>query len=81
MKKIVKVDLKVLYPEYTGGCNVEPGLDFIKKKFLDTNKNQSKKVFVHVTCATDTNNIKVVFDAAREIIISQNLERLGFGQL
>jgi len=34
-----------------------------------------------VTCATDTENVKVVFDAAKEIIISQNLERLGFGTL
>lgn len=26
-------------------------------------------------------HVEVVFDAAKEIIISQNLERLGFGQL
>jgi len=80
-EKIKKVDLKVLFPDYTDGCNAEKALEYIKNKFMSLNRNQSKKIFVNVTCATDTENVKLVFDAAKEIIISQNLERLGFGQL
>ena len=62
-----------------GGNDFEKGVEFIKSKFFELNRNEKKKIFAHVTCATDTQNIKVVFEDAKEIIISQNLERLGFG--
>jgi len=73
--------LKVLFDDYEGGLNEKAALDYIQEKFVSLNRNPSKKIFVHMTCATDTEHVKVVFDAAKEIIISQNLERLGFGQL
>jgi len=79
--KIQKVDLKVLFDDYAGGCNEKNALEYIQSKFVSMNRNGTKKIFVHTTCATDTEHVKVVFDAAKEIIISQNLERLGFGQL
>jgi len=80
-EKIKSVNLTCLFPEYEGGLNEEPARLYIQTKFVSLNRNSNKKIFVHVTCATDTENVKVVFDAAKEIIISQNLERLGFGQL
>jgi len=80
-EKIVNVDLKVLFEEYEGGCNEKAALEYIQDKFVGLNRNSNKKLFSHITCATDTQQVKVVFDAAKEIIISQNLERLGFGQL
>ena len=80
-EKIKKVDLKVLFPEYAGGNDYEKGVEYITQKFIALNNNASKKIFVQVTCATDTDNVRLVFDAAKEIIISQNLERLGFGTL
>jgi len=80
-EKIKTVDLKVLFEDYQGGCNEKEALDYIQDRFVTLNKNGNKKIFVHTTCATDTEHVKVVFDAAKEIIISQNLERLGFGQL
>jgi len=79
--KIARVSLKVLFDDYTGGNVFEEGTRFIQEKFAALNRNPNKKIFAHVTCATDTENVKVVFDAAKEIIISQNLERLGFGTL
>jgi len=80
-EKIAKVNLKILFPQYEGGNNFEEGHKFIQDKFMVLNRNANKKIFAHVTCATDTENVKIVFDAAKEIIISQNLERLGFGTL
>jgi len=80
-EKIAKVDLKILFTDYEGGNDYDKGLKYIQDKFANLNKNPNKKIFAHVTCATDTENVKVVFDAAKEIIISQNLERLGFGTL
>lgn len=34
--------------------------------------------FIHVTCATDTNNMEFVLDATRTIIMTDNLRRSGF---
>jgi len=79
--KIKKVDLKVLFPDYNGGADVDAAVKFITEQFIALLRNERKKVFPHTTCATDTENVRVVFEAAKEIIISQNLERLGFGAM
>jgi GTPase SAR1 family protein len=80
-EKIKKVSLTTLFPDYSGGDDPAAGIEYIKLQFFALNRNEKKKIFAHVTCATDTQNVKVVFDDAKEIIISQNLERLGFGPL
>jgi len=79
--KIKNVSISVLFEDFEGECTEERALHYIQEKFVNLNKNTNKKIFVHTTEATDTQNVRVVFDAAKEIIISQNLERLGFGQL
>jgi len=80
-QKIQEIDLSVLWPDYKGGCSYEKALEWITQEFVNANQNPNKKIFPHVTTAVDTENVKVVFDAAKEIIISQNLERLGFGPI
>jgi len=80
-EKISKVDLNVLFEDYKGGRNYDNGIEFLEEKFHSLNRQQGKKLFVHVTTATDTENIKVVFNAAKEIIVSQSLATIGFGDL
>jgi hypothetical protein len=36
-----------------------------------------KQVYVHKTCATDTVNIRIVFKAVKEIIVSAYLKGMG----
>ncbi|VDN28683.1 unnamed protein product [Gongylonema pulchrum] len=36
-----------------------------------------KEIYTHFTCATDTNNIRFVFDAVTDIIIKENLRQCG----
>jgi guanine nucleotide-binding protein G(i) subunit alpha len=38
----------------------------------------SRQIYHHVTCATDTKNVKVVFDACKDIILRANLAASGF---
>lgn len=78
-EKIKKVDLKVCFPEYNGGCNVDNATNFIKDKFLQQNDNPKKHIYIHLTCATDTNNIQVVFAAAKDIILHHILDESGLG--
>lgn len=50
---------------------------YIEKLFKNRNK-QKKEIFIHWTCATNTDNIEVVFNCAKDIILQKNLEVLGF---
>jgi len=81
-EKIQNVDLNVLFEDYTGGCSYDNAIAFLRNIFIQVVKQSpSKKLFVKETCATDTENVRVVFTAAKEIIIAQNLARLGFPNL
>ena len=60
-EKIKQLDMKCCFDDYTGGCNFDNGVEFLKKKFTSLNRNLNKIIYVHVTCATDTENIKFVF--------------------
>jgi len=44
------------------------------------NKEKAKKrIYTHVTCATDKDNVHKVFDNVRDIVIRQSLEAAGLG--
>lgn len=77
-EKIKKAPLKVCFDDYNGGDDWEIAADFIGQKFLEQNKQKNKEVFIHVTCATDTSNVKFVFDAVKNIILQQALAASGF---
>jgi guanine nucleotide-binding protein G(i) subunit alpha len=53
------------------------GLDFFLKQFLAKNKSATRKVYHHVTCATDTSNVKIVLNACKDIILKENLKDIG----
>jgi len=76
-EKIKKIDLKVAFPEYTGGCDFDNAFKFIQKKFLEVAENTKKHIYTHLTCATDTDNINVVFSAVQDIILRGTLEGVG----
>lgn len=38
---------------------------------------QSKSIYTHITCATDTHNVTVVFSAVKDIILRKNLGKVG----
>ncbi|KAJ5075266.1 guanine nucleotide-binding protein g(o) subunit alpha [Anaeramoeba ignava] len=75
-EKISKVDLTVCWPEYDGGLNYNNATEFIKNKFLETGTIKSKKaqrqIITHFTCATDTDNIKNVFDSIQNTVVTSN---------
>ncbi|KAM3832531.1 guanine nucleotide-binding protein G(t) subunit alpha-3 [Vipera latastei] len=78
-EKIAKVQLRVCFPEYDGPNTFEEAGNYIKKQFLDLNiRKEDKEIYAHMTCATDTQNIKFVFDAVTDIIIKENLKDCGF---
>ncbi|XP_077372577.1 guanine nucleotide-binding protein G(o) subunit alpha-like [Festucalex cinctus] len=75
--KINKSPLSICFPEYTGPNTYEEGISFITSQFNSKNKSSTKEVYSHVTCATDTNNVQFVFNAATDVIIADSLRRSG----
>lgn len=77
-EKITKVHLSICFPEYSGPNTFEDAGNYIKNQFLDLNlRKEDKEIYSHMTCATDTQNVKFVFDAVTDIIIKENLKDCG----
>uniref|UniRef100_A0A915HJD4 Guanine nucleotide-binding protein G(I) subunit alpha n=1 Tax=Romanomermis culicivorax TaxID=13658 RepID=A0A915HJD4_ROMCU len=78
-EKIKKSPLKICFSDYTGSNIYEEAAAFIQMKFENLNKRRDgqKEIYTHFTCATDTNNIRFVFDAVTDIIIKDNLRQCG----
>lgn len=80
-KKIVKKDISTVseWSDYAGHPHdYDDGIKYFLQKFLQKNQQKSKNIYTHVTCATDTENVKVVIDASKDIILRFNLEASGF---
>ncbi|XP_058810055.1 G protein alpha i subunit-like [Phymastichus coffea] len=77
-EKIKKSPLTICFPEYTGPNTFEACASYIQMKFENLNKlKEQKQMYSHLTCATDTDNIKFVFDAVTDVIIQNNLSSCG----
>jgi hypothetical protein len=59
--------------------NLEAGVQYFLDKFMSKNKSGSeRKIYHHVTCATDTGNVRVVFDSCKDTVLRQNIKNSGF---
>ncbi|KAJ3446713.1 guanine nucleotide-binding protein g(o) subunit alpha [Anaeramoeba flamelloides] len=76
--KIKSEDLSQCFPDYEGGNDPDEAKKFIKLKFLEAGENESRNIFCHYTCATDTRNIENVFDAVNVSIIENTLKTGGY---
>mmetsp|Transcript_23723 Transcript_23723/g.37215 ORF Transcript_23723/g.37215 Transcript_23723/m.37215 type:complete len:422 (+) Transcript_23723:177-1442(+) len=81
-EKIMYSDIAAQRPfsDYAGPAkDFDHGVLYFIQKFkdclIDDEFNDS---FIHVTCATDTNNMEFVLDSTRTIIMTDNLKRSGF---
>jgi len=76
-RKIVRVPLTVCFPDYSGANTYEEASQYIEDQFLGLNDNPKKLIYTHKTCATDTDNITVVFRAVQDIILNGILDKMG----
>jgi len=75
-EKIKTIDLRLCFPDYSGSSE-ESALQFITQKFLHLNRNIDRQIFSHVTCATDTQNIKIVMAGVRISIMKRAIQSVG----
>jgi len=76
-EKITRVPLARYFPDYTGGDNFTKAAEYMQIQFESKNRNKDKRIYSHVTCATDTGNIRAVFDAVKDIVIKKSLQAAG----
>ncbi|CAH8444109.1 unnamed protein product [Schistosoma guineensis] len=76
-QKIYHSPLTICFPEYIGGNNYQEAGLYIQTKFEALNRQTTKEIYTHFTCATDTTNIQFVFDAVTDVIIRRNLKLDG----
>ena len=52
--------------------------NYIRERFLALNHaGEKKEIYTHFTCATDTGNMRFVFDAVTDVIIRRHLRAVG----
>ncbi|BGP36808.1 Guanine nucleotide-binding protein alpha-2 subunit [Rhodotorula kratochvilovae] len=74
--KVVKVPLERYFPEYEGGPEVNKAAKYILWRFTQLNR-QRLSIYPHLTQATDTSNIRLVFAAVKETLLQNALRDSG----
>lgn len=57
--------------------DAESAKKFIERLYIQLHQNSHKALYTHFTCATDTENIRVVFKAVKDTLFQENLERFN----
>jgi GTPase SAR1 family protein len=77
-KKIEISPLKEHFPNYTGSPGFEDSAKFITDMFLKNRASSHKgEIYVHYTCATDTDNVHKVFESTKDIFIQGKIRDEG----
>ncbi|XP_034266086.1 guanine nucleotide-binding protein subunit alpha-14-like isoform X3 [Pantherophis guttatus] len=75
-EKIMHSHLINYFPQFRGPKqDVKAAGDFILQLYKD--QNSDKDIYAHFTCATDTENIRFVFAAVKDTILTRNLKEFN----
>jgi GTPase SAR1 family protein len=77
-KKIKKTPLTVCFADYKGANDYKPTSQYIRNQFVGMKLKRKRKIYPHITCATDTNNVKRVFESVKDFMVSRILSDVGF---
>jgi len=76
-EKIKRVPITTCFKDYRGQNTFEAASTFIQRQFEAKNKSPTKQIYTHITCATDTDNMRHVITAVKDILIRKNLQEGG----
>lgn len=81
-EKIKKKNIRDVpsFSDYSGADkDAAAGIAYFLNKFMSKNKGGAdKQIYHHVTCATDTSNVRIVFDSCKDTVLRQNIQNSGF---
>ena len=74
------IKISMYFPDYSGPENDYLAVvGFIADEFAIRNKNDEERpLYVHQTCATDTQNIRVVFSVVEQLILDNIFSQIGY---
>ncbi|SCU94204.1 LANO_0E06040g1_1 [Lachancea nothofagi CBS 11611] len=75
-EKVQHVPLEKYFSDYTGGQDINKAAKYILWRFVQLNRAHLN-IYPHVTQATDTSNIELVFAAIKETILENSLRDSG----
>ena len=83
-EKLKNSPLETYFPEYASAkleypgnlSEVELGREFIRDMYLAVTEDQTD-IYSHFTCATDTENIRFVFDSVKDTLISEAISKIS----
>lgn len=75
-EKLSKVPMENYFPDYTGGSDINKAAKYILWRFVQLNR-ANLSIYPHVTQATDTSNMRLVFAAIKETILENTLKDSG----
>lgn len=73
-EKIKKIDLNCCFPDCKDGCDEKKALEYIKNRFIERDSKKKRQIYAQLTCATDTNNVQLVFDVVKSIALENRLK-------
>ncbi|KAI8637799.1 G protein alpha subunit [Parasitella parasitica] len=77
-QKLPKSPLVDYFPDYKGAADdYEKASSYLTQRFISLNASTLKQVYTHLTCATDTEQVKFVMTAVNDIILQTNLRDVG----
>jgi guanine nucleotide-binding protein G(i) subunit alpha len=62
-EKLPVSPMKNYFPDYEGGDDYSSACDYILNRFVSLNQHETKQIYTHFTCATDTTQIRFVMAA------------------
>lgn len=74
--KLRRVPFSSIFHKYKGPNEYEEVIAWLQNKFESRNQDANKKIFVHVTCAINSDNFRLVFETVKDTLRRELLKRL-----
>ncbi|GBB91613.1 hypothetical protein RclHR1_00190026 [Rhizophagus clarus] len=75
--KLTYIKLKDYFPDYEGDNKFQSVAKFFQKTFINCNENSEKHIYVHLTHATDTKQMRVIVASVNDTVQRMNLKASG----
>jgi len=69
--------ISTAFPDYKGGQDMKQCYDYVRNQFKAKNKKVDRQIFVHMTTATNTNQVEQIFNDVQNMIVRNSLRRAG----
>ncbi|KAI8372756.1 G-alpha protein [Radiomyces spectabilis] len=77
-QKLARNPLSRYFADYLGADSYDHACQYLLQRFVSlNNRADTKQIYTHFTCATDTKQIRFVMAAVSDIIVTSNLRKEG----